>query len=49
MNQYPLQYDPQQNTIIPAAQYWRPTLQDLIPIVVCMHSDFYRGPAGRFP
>jgi hypothetical protein len=34
MNQYPLQYYPQQNTYYPAAQYWTTQLQDLIPIVV---------------
>ena len=34
MNQYTLQYDPQQNTYYPAAQYWTTQLQDLIPIVV---------------
>jgi hypothetical protein len=34
MNQYPQQYDPQQNTYYPDAQYWTTQLQDLIPIVV---------------
>jgi uncharacterized membrane protein len=34
MNQYPLQYDPQQNTYYPAAQYWTTQFEELIPIVV---------------
>ena len=34
MNQYPQQYNPQQNTYYPAAQYWTTQLQDLIPVVV---------------